>query len=271
MIVVTGATGNVGRPLVEALLAAGEPVTAVSRGAAELPEGAVHVRADLAEPATLKAAFEGADRLFLLTRDQGLDLAPVLEVAAAAGIVRVVLLSSQRAVTRDDRSQQALEAAVTESGLEWTILRPSGFHSNAFLWAEPVRTARAIAAPFGDVGLPFIDPADIAAVAAKALTEDGHAGRRYTLTGPAPVSPREQAAAIGAAIGEPVAFEELTRDEAFARFTRFWPAEVVEGALETLGNPTEAEREVGGEVERLLGRPPVAFATWAERNAAAFR
>jgi uncharacterized protein YbjT (DUF2867 family) len=271
MIVVTGATGNVGRPLVELLVAVGEPVTAVSRGEAEFPAGVRHVRADLAEPESLKPAFDGADRLFLLTRDPELDVVPVLDAAKAAGIGRVILLSSQRTMTRLDPSQNVFEPAVIDSGLEWTILRPGGFHSNAFLWAEPVRERRAVAAPFGDVGLPHIDPADIAAVAAKALTEDGHAGQAYTLTGPALVTPREQVAAVAEAIGEPVAFQEMTRDEAFAMFTQFWPAAVVEGTLETLGAPTAAELEVSGEVERLLGRPATAFAAWAKRNAAAFR
>lgn len=271
MIVITGATGNVGRPLVEALLEAGEAVTAVSRGEAAFPAGIAHVRADLAEPESLKPAFEGADRLFLLTRDPELDVVPVLDAAKAAGIGRVVLLSSQRTVTRLDPSQNVFEAAVIESGLEWTILRPGGFHSNAYLWAEPVRGQRAVAAPFGDVGLPHIDPADIAAVAAKALTEDGHAGQAYTITGPELVTPREQVEAIAEAVGEPIAFTELTRDEAFAMFTQFWPAEVVAGTLETLGAPNEAERQVSGEVERLLGRPAATFADWAKRNAAAFR
>jgi uncharacterized protein YbjT (DUF2867 family) len=123
MIVVTGATGNVGRPLVEALAAAGEKVVAVSRSEAEFPAGVLHRKADLADPASLKLAFEGADRLFLLTRDQALDLPPVLEAARAAGIGRVVLLSSERVATRPDPSLRVFEDAVIESGLEWTMLR----------------------------------------------------------------------------------------------------------------------------------------------------
>jgi uncharacterized protein YbjT (DUF2867 family) len=271
MIAVTGATGNVGRPLVELLLAKGEKVTAVSRGAADFPAGVAHVHADLAKPESLRPAFEGADRLFLLTRDSDLDLVPVLDAAAAAGIRRVVLLSSQRAETRNDESQAVYENAVKASGLEWTFVRPGAFHSNAFMWAESVRGDRAIAAPFGDTGLRLIDPADIAAVAALALTEDGHAGQAYTITGPAAVSPREQAAAIAEAIGEPVRFTELTRDEAFAMFNRFWPADIVEGALDALGSPNAAELEPNSEVERLTGRPATSFADWAKRNAAAFR
>ena len=271
MIVVTGATGNVGRPLIAALVAAGEPVRAVSRGEAEFPPGVRHVQADLAEPGTLPEAFAGADRLFLLTRDPDLDLAPVLEAAEAAGIGRVVLLSSERAVTRPDEATQAFEKAVTASSLEWTILQPGGFASNAFLWAEPIRNSRTVLAPFGDVGLPVIDPADIAAVAALALTSDGHAGRAYLLTGPALITPRGQAEAIAAAIGEPVAFFEQTREEAREQLLQFWPAEVVDGSLDVIGSPNEAEQEISGEVERLLGRPATPYADWAKRNAPAFQ
>jgi uncharacterized protein YbjT (DUF2867 family) len=271
MIVVAGATGNVGRPLVAALAAAGESVIAVSRGEAEFPAGVVHRKADLAEPDTLGAAFAGADRLFLLIRDMALDVRPAVKAAAAAGIGRIVLLSSEIAHTRKDDSQLAFEDAVRESGLEWTILRPGGFASNAFLWTEEVRQHRSITAPFGDVGHPLIDPLDIAEVAAAALTEDGHTGQTYLLSGPALVSPREQAAAIGAAIGEPVAFIEQSRAEAREELLQFWPADIVDVSLEVMGNPNAEELRLTGEVERILGRPATSFAAWAERNAAAFR
>jgi uncharacterized protein YbjT (DUF2867 family) len=271
MIVVTGATGNVGRPLVETLIAAGEAVTAVSRGEAAFPDGAVHRRADLADPPSLKIAFEGADRLFLITRDQDLDVRPVLDAAAAAGIGRVVLLSSERVATRPEPELRVFEDAVIASGLEWTMLRPGGFASNATLWAEPVRRHRMVTAPFGDVGLPVIDPLDIAEVGAAVLTEDGHAGQAYLLTGPELITPRGQAAAIAAAIGEPVTFVEQTRAEAREQLLQFWPAEVVDGSLDVIGSPNAAEQKISGEVERLLGRPAGTFANWAKRNADAFR
>jgi uncharacterized protein YbjT (DUF2867 family) len=271
MITVTGATGNIGRPLVAALAAAGEQVNTVSRGEAESTEYVTHYRADLSEPATLKSALDGAAALFLLTRDPALDLDPVLAEAAAAGVGRVVLVSSIRTVSRGDLSQQGFEGAVRNSGLDWTILRPGAFHSNAAgLWGERIRGERMVKAPFGDVAHPAIDPADIAAVAAKALTEDGHAGESYAITGPAAISPREQTAAIAEAIGETVRFVEQTRDEAFAAFSRIWPPEVVEGTLTVMGDPNEVERRVTGEVERLLGRPATSFGDWAKRNAAAF-
>jgi uncharacterized protein YbjT (DUF2867 family) len=276
MIVVTGATGNVGRTLVRSLAGAGESVTAVARHVtdAEVPPGVRAVAADLAEPAGLRAAFEGAEALFLLVA--GADPAGVLAAARAAGVGRVVLLSSQGAGTRPEvyRHPVLFEAAVRESGLEWTVLRSGGLDSNAYAWAESVRTGRRAAAPFGDVALPFVDPDDVAAVAAAVLRRSGagaHAGATYTLTGPAPTTPRERAASIAAVLGEPVHFTEQTREQAREQMSRFMPLPVVEGTLAVLGAPTAREQQVSPDVERLLGRAPGSFAAWAERNAAAFR
>ncbi|MEU1478234.1 NAD(P)H-binding protein [Streptomyces sp. NPDC005760] len=274
MIVVTGATGNVGRPLVRALLAAGERVTAVSRrGPDELPAGVRHHQADLAEPRTLKPALDGAEALFLLTSGdflaQGGDLDAVLDVVRAGGVRRVVLLSSQGVGTGDHPSGP--EDAVRRSGVEWTMLRPAGFHSNTLRWAGAVRGGRTVAAPFGDVALPTVDPDDIAEVAAVALREPGHAGQVYELTGPAPVSPRQQAAAIGEALGEPVRFVEQSRAEARAEMVRFMPEPIVDATLDMLGDPSPGLRHVSQDVERVLGRSPRTFAEWATRNADAFR
>ncbi|WP_460442075.1 NAD(P)H-binding protein [Amycolatopsis stemonae] len=259
MIVVTGATGNVGRPLVQALTAAGEEVRAVSRRGP--------TTGDLADAASLRPAFEGASAVFLLLPpDFRGDLEPVLEHAAGA---RVVLLSSQGVGT--GRHPSFFEDAVRGSSPEWTVLRPSGFASNALQWAESVRASREVAAPFADVALPVIDPADIAEVAAAALRDPSHHGRTYELTGPAAVTPREQAAAIGTALGEPVRFVPRTREEARSVMLGFMPAEVAEATLDILGSPTEAEQRVSPDVERVLGRPPRPFADWAARNAAAFK
>ncbi|SDY75152.1 Uncharacterized conserved protein YbjT, contains NAD(P)-binding and DUF2867 domains [Saccharopolyspora shandongensis] len=273
MIVVTGATGNVGRPLVQSLVEAGEEVTAVSRriAAQDVPAGVRHQQADLADPAGLKAAVDGATALFLLTSGDfagtGGSLDTVLEVARAGGVRRVVLLSSQGVST--GHHPPVFEDAVKRSGLEWTLLRPGNFASNAFQWAETVRTQRAIAAPFGDVGLPAVHPADIAEVAAVALRDARHAGHSYALTGPAPITPRQQAAAIGEALGEPVRFVEQTRAEAKAQMIRYMPEPVVDSTLDILGTPGSLQ-QVSPDVERLLGRPARTFAEWAASNNAAF-
>lgn len=193
-------------------------------------------------------------------------LEPVLDQIAGA---RVVLLSSQGVGT--GRHPSVFEDAVRKSGREWTILRPGGFASNALQWAESVRSSRTLSAPFGDVGLPLVDPSDIAAVAAAALVNASHAGRTYELTGPALVTPRDQAAAIGEALGEPVRFLSQTRSEAFSVMSGFMPAEVAEATLDILGTPFPAEQRVSPDVSRVLGRPPRPFSEWAARTAVAFK
>ncbi|MGW2051654.1 NAD(P)H-binding protein [Streptomyces sp. NPDC001858] len=281
MFVVTGATGNVGRSLVQALAAAGAQVTATSRGIsdADVPESVQYTRADLVDPESLRPVFDGADALFLQSGGPSAHLLSpqdILDVAKAGGVGRVVLLSSQGVATRPHSAShgdlgRSIEDAVRQSGMDWTILRPGGFNSNAYAWAESVRARRTAAAPFADIGLPTIDPDDIAEVAAAALREDGHAGQTYELTGPALSTPRQRAEAIAEALGEPVRFIEQTRDEAHAQMLRFMPEPVVETTLTILGEPTLAEQRISPDVERLLGRAPRTFADWAQRHIAAFR
>ncbi|WP_030723742.1 SDR family oxidoreductase [Streptomyces sp. NRRL S-237] len=279
MIVVTGATGNVGRPLTRALAEAGERVTAVSRHRAELPDGVRHLSADLAEPAGLTAALVGAKALFLLLSG---DLhtpearpADIIDLAASCGVRRVVLLSSQGVATRplgpSRVAMRAVEDALRDSGMDWAVLRPGGFASNAFAWAESVRTRGTVAAPFGDVGVPVVDPADIAEVAAACLLDDQHTGRVYELTGPEVITPRQQAAAIAAALDSPVRFHELTRDEARAGMTRFVGIELADDTLDIISAPNPAELRISPDVERVVGRGPHSFHDWVARNVAAFR
>ena len=230
------------------------------------------VRGDLAEAESLKPALDGADAVFLLTAAgflAGGDLGKVMEVVKAAGVERVVLLSSQGVGTK--RHPADLEEAVTRSGLGWTMLRPGNFASNALQWAESIRTQRTMAAPFADVALPAVDPDDIAEVAAAALRDPSHAGHVYTLTGPAAISPRQQAKAIAQAVGEAVQFVELSRDEAKSRMLTYMPEPVVEATLGALGTPTLAEQEVSPDVENVLARPPRTFTDWVTRNLHAFK
>ncbi|MFI2488906.1 NAD(P)H-binding protein [Promicromonospora kroppenstedtii] len=278
MIVITGATGNIGRPLVAELVRRGHDVAAVSRaGTAPLDDPRVRgVSADLAEPASLRAAVDGADAMFLLVPGSGghLDTERIIGVAADAGVRRLVLLSSLGAVTRAGSASHGplaeLEKRVQGSGLEWTLLRPADFASNALAWVPTVRSERAVHAPFGDVALPAVDPLDIAEVAAATLADDGHAGRAYVLTGPAAVSPRERTEALAGALGVPLTFAEQTREQARAEMLAYIPESVVDGTLAILGEPTAEEQLVSPDIEKVLGRPARAFADWARRNAAAF-
>jgi uncharacterized protein YbjT (DUF2867 family) len=279
MIVVTGATGNIGRPLTQALADTGRQVTAVSRHPASVPVGVRHLVADLADPTSLKPALAGAEALFLMLSGDlhGADARPadIIAEATASGVRRIVLLSTLGVVTRPFGqtriTMRELEDTLRASGPDWTILRPGGFASNALWWAESVRTRRVVAAPFGDVAVPILDPADIAEVAAAALVEDRHAGGVYALTGPEAISPRRQVEVLAAALGEPVRFQELTRAEAKAGMTQTMPPELADDTLDILGSPNPAELQISPDVERVLGRAPRTFADWATRNIAMFR
>ncbi len=279
MIVVTGATGNIGKPLTRALAEAGQEVTAVSRHTATVPDGVRHVVADLAQPASLTPALTGAKALFLLLSGDlhapDSNPADIIRAADTAGVRRIVLLSTQGVSTRPFGAtriaMRTLEDVLRNSTLEWTILRPGGFASNALWWSESVRTQRVVAAPFGDVGVPIIDPTDIAEVAAAGLLTDQHTGATYELTGPEVITPRAQAEAIATALGTPIHFHHLTRAEAKSAMSQAMPPELAEDTLTILGAPTPEELRISPDVERVLGRAPRTFAEWAERNVAAFR
>jgi len=277
MIAVIGATGNVGRPLVRVLAAAGEQVVAISRHAVPSPGAHVeHRSADLADPPTLGDALRGAEAMFLLVAGAGDQLDPqaILGAAREAGVRRVVLVSSIGAKTRpvavSHEPLRRFEAEVQRAGVAWTILRPGGFDSNALGWVPGVRAERTVAAPFADVGIPLVDPDDIAEVAAAALRGD-HAARIYELTGPERISPREQANVLAATIDAPLRFVEQTRAEATAVWTRFMPPLIVETTLDALGQPTADELRISPDIANVLGRAPRNFAAWAARNAAAYR
>ncbi|MFD7700900.1 NAD(P)H-binding protein [Streptomyces caelestis] len=281
MIVVTGATGTIGRTLVPLLAERGEDVVAVSRRPRPegLPADVRHARADVGDSASMRPVLDGADALFLLLggelNGRGESPNALIDAATDAGIKRIVLLSSQINSTRPQAPShtrlRAFETAVRASGADFTLLRPGGFASNALAWAEPVRARRTVFAPFGDVALPVVDPADIAAVAAAALHEEGHAGRTYELTGPEAISPRRQVAVISHALGEEVAFVELSRDQARAHMAQFMPEEVIDGTLDILGAPLPAEQAVSPDVESVLGRPASPFGAWVARTLPAFR
>lgn len=273
-IAVTGATGQVGSALAAELSAAGHDVVGLARGIGSAPAESAGYRTrtvDLDDVEGFARAVAGADAVFLLATGSHPD--ELVAKAIATGVRHFVLLSSQGAGTRPDAyaTAAAYESAVRESGAGWTILRPSGFASNAFGWAESVRRNGAVFAPFGDVALPVIDPLDIAESAAAVLASPGdRVGEIYELTGPAAVTPREQTDAIAKAIGRSLDFAELSHDDALRTLSAVMPVAVAEATLGILGDPTESERTPSPDVRRLLGRPATSFADWATRNAGAF-
>jgi uncharacterized protein YbjT (DUF2867 family) len=282
MILVTGATGNIGRDLVRALDAKGAFVRVLVRDrgrAAALPERAERAVADLGEPATLPPAFAGADRLFLLTPGIGTDhAANAVAAAQAAGVRHIVHLSSTNVLGDPmpamGRWHHEREELIRASGVPATFLRPTGFMLNALEWAATIREEGYVIDPIGPGRHASIDTADIADVAAAVLTEDGHEGREYALTGDEALTVAEQAQIIARTIGREIKVRTAATPAEAVRF-RFpdgappaLAAALVEGyaimRADTVGLRTDT-------VERLLGRPPRTFADWCARNAGAFR
>ncbi|WP_040823430.1 NAD(P)H-binding protein [Nocardia jiangxiensis] len=277
MILVTGATGTVGRAVVDHLLASGVPVRALTRRpeTAALPEGVDVVRGDPADPNSVDGVMAGVDRVFLLTT--GPDLAAhdatLARAAADAGVSHVVKLSSGR--TGDPAADDPIptwhragEQAVRASGVAWTMLRPLGFMSNALHWAGTVRTQDTVRAPFGQGRIAVIDPEDIAAVATVVLTESGHDGRIRTLSGPEPLSPADQTAILAEVLDRPLRYAETTPSEARAGLLGADLDETMADAVMALrATALEAFTSVvHPDVEEITGRAPRTFRDWARAH-----
>jgi uncharacterized protein YbjT (DUF2867 family) len=273
VIVVTGATGNVGGELVRALAARGDAaVRAVARrpDPAAFPPGVEMVAADLAEPASLRPALDGARGLFLLG---GFATPRLLATVREAGVDHVVVLTSRCVVGgRPDNAITGMwldaEAAVRASGLAWTILRPSGFHSNALRWLPQLQAGDLVEAPWPEVAIASIDPADIAAVAAVALTDPGHAGTAPTLSGPQALTPADQVAVLADVLGRPLRYEPLSDDEARAGMAADTPAPFVDALFRFFSDGEYDDTPVVDTVRALTGREPRTFEQWARAHVA---
>jgi len=276
MIVVTGATGNVGGAVVRALAGAGQPVRALVRPGKEpaLPAGVEAAPGDLNQPDTLGPALSGARGLFLLP---GYDnVAATLALARASGVERVVLLSGGSVVGGEmsnavSRYMMLSERAVRESGLAWTFLRPAAFMTNAFEWLPQLRTGDVVRAPFAGVRIASIDPDDIAAVAAVALTSDGHAGQAYALSGPESLLPADRLRVLGEVLGRDLRLDPEPDGEARARMLTEMPERYVDAFFRFYVDGTLDESVVRPTVEQVVGRPPRTFREWAVAHADAFR
>ncbi|OKJ58711.1 NAD(P)H-binding protein [Streptomyces sp. CB02115] len=266
-ILVLGSTGKTGRRVVARLRATG---TTTVRPASRSGE----VRFDWTLPDTWEPALAGAGALYLVAPD---DPSPVKEFvtrAEASGVRRFVVLSGhgiEHAGEGFGRGMAVAEDAVRETGAEWTLLRPNNFFQNfdEDLWRDPLRAGR-LALPIGDVPEPFVDADDVAAVAVAVLTEDGHAGRTYELSGPRALTFAGAAETIARAAGRPVRYEELTSEAYRAELlAQGWP----EAAADSLGAMFALHRaghsaEVTDGVRRVLGREAADLEPWARRIAA---
>jgi uncharacterized protein YbjT (DUF2867 family) len=280
MILVTGATGNIGRDLIQLLLDKGQSVRALTRDPkrAGLPAGVDVRAADLSNPGSLSGLFDGVDKAFLLVHIPGepAQAGNFLRGAKAGGVRHVVLLSSmstERVIPGDavGGGHRELEREVLASGIPATILRPGTFDSNVLMWADQVRTQNVVRGMSFAPAAP-IDPQDIAAVAAVVLTQPGHEGKTYALTGPERIGAEEQLRVIGEVLGKRLRFEPLPM-EVLREFVR--------KSSEGHGDPDATIRAVSSPevpwanprptVRELIGREPRTFRQWAQAHAGAFR
>jgi uncharacterized protein YbjT (DUF2867 family) len=280
VILVTGATGRVGRLVVNELLRAGASARALTRRPehAALPAGVEVVPGDLTVPASLDAALDGAVTVFLVWTAAPAT-APAVIARLAAKTRRVVYLSAPHQTPHPFFQQPnpmrdlhvEIERLLAAASLEVTVLRPAMFASNALHWWAPqIRDGDVVRWPYADAETAPVDVRDIVAVTARTLIDRHHAGGDYVLTGPESLSQAAQVHAIGDAIGRPLRFEELSPDEFRRETSGTWPSGVAEMLLgawrATLGRPAF----VTSAVQEILGSPPRTFYQWAADHAPAF-
>ena len=261
MILVTGATGNVGREVVNLLLDSGEKVAAVTRNpaTAALPGGAHVVGGDPSRPKTLTSALSGVEAILLSSRALGDATAELLALAAEQGVQRTVLLSALTVEHgggyRHFAEQfKSVEDAVKASGLQWTFLRCTDFASNTRVWAPQIRSTGIVRGAYGDAATSTIHERDIAAVGVRALVNSAHAGHSYLLTGPQSLTQRDKVRIIGEAIGKQLSWEEISPQQVRqAMIARGVPEDVPDRMLGYLADRIQQPGPSSDTVEQVLG------------------
>lgn len=272
MILVTGSTGNAGSAVVRALLAAGADVRALVRSddrLSALPDGAEGAVGDLNKPESLP--LDGVSAVFLLSGYDGLPDA--LQRLDAAGVERVVLLSSSAApLDLPDNAvaayHRASEEAVRSSGLPWTFLRPNSFMTNTLEWAPQLRAGDTVEGPWPEVRVATIDPDDIGAVAAAALTSPGYEGQTHRLSGPESLLPAERLAILGRVLGRELSFEGWSDERSRKELGKQMPDEYVDAFYEFFADGALDESEVLPTVREVTGTEPRSFEQWAAAHIA---
>ncbi|GGS36197.1 nucleotide-diphosphate-sugar epimerase [Streptomyces parvus] len=281
---VIGSTGNLGREVVDGLVAAGAAPRALSRrqgvpdeGAERVPGGVEGVVGDLRDPAMLEAALTGVRSVFLVWPFLTTEHAPAVLDAIGRHARRVVYVSSsgvdRTAGRQTDPIRQLhadMEELIEKSEVEWTVLRADTFASNARGWAAQIRAGDVVRGP-DSAATAVIDERDIAAVAVRALTEDGHGGATYVLTGPHVLSRTEQVRAIGDAVGRPLRFEAVPPDVARERMLADGRPPALVDALLAGAEARQASELITTTVEDITGAPARTFARWAADRVDVFR
>jgi uncharacterized protein YbjT (DUF2867 family) len=275
MILITGATGNVGSELIAALLPAqAGHIRVLTRNPGPVfPDGTQKVVADLAD-SDLAPVLDDVHAVFLLT--DGLNIAAhdhrLIAAAQQAGVERIVKLSV-RSVGHDATDpitamHRAGEDAIRDSGIGWTFLRPTAYMSNALNWAPMIAADQVVHHPFALGRAAVVDPADIAAVAAACLTDDGHYHRIYELTGPEPLSPPDQVAILSQVLGRDLRYAEADPADMLAQMVSYgMPEELAHAVVEQFRSTLEPfNSEPTGDITTVTSRPARRFTDWAQAH-----
>ncbi len=278
-VLLTGATGKVGQEVLKALKQTGATIKAAVRDLAKAESlGVEGVKFDFDEKATWASALGGVDALYLVTppfhpREVEIGKA-IVDAAVAAGVQKIVKLSAMGAENADAFAHKAVDAYVAQAGVDYTILKPSFFMQNFnMMHAETIRGAAAfyLAAADGKTG--FVDTRDIAAVAAKALTEPGHEKAEYVLTGSEAIDHHRVAELLSEAAGRPIKYVAISEQDAIAGMKQAgMPENGIEALTVLMGFVRAGYTAVTTEdVKKVLGRAPISFAQYAQDYAAAFK
>jgi uncharacterized protein YbjT (DUF2867 family) len=265
-ILVTGATANVGRMVVDELLALGARdvrAVTVDPERAALPGGVEVAHGFVGRPSSLRTALEGVDVMYLAPHIPTVH--EVCRMAREAGVTRIVDLAG----AKGDHWQQ-IEDGVEASGVPWTHLEPGEFMANSTLWADQIRAGDEVRDGYADSANAAIAQEDIAAVAARVLIDPGHEGKSYELTGPETLTRRQKVEAIGRALGRELRYIELSHDEAVDQLRPIMGEHAewyLQGAATLVDHPQPAVDTVA----RVLGRPATTYENWARTHAALFR
>ncbi|MGW5363951.1 NmrA family NAD(P)-binding protein [Actinopolymorpha pittospori] len=265
-ILVTGATGSVGRLVVDHLLAAGATdVRALTKNPfkAALPAGVEVVEGYIGKPETLPPALDGVERMYLAPLTE--TAREVAAMAKAAGVQHIVDLAGP-----EGNWWHSIEVAVEESGVAWTHLDAGEFMENTTIWADQIRRTGMVRDAYPDAANAPIAMDDIAAVAATVLLEDGHLGRAYELTGPETLSRTDLLSRISAALGREIPFVAVSHEQAVELLTPSM-GEFAEWYVSGWAGLKEHPQAAVPTVAEVTRRPATTFAEWATRNAGQFR
>ncbi len=280
-VLVTGATGNTGRALVAALIGRGTPVRAMTRAAADssrLPDGVPTAVADFDDLASIASALDGAEQAYLVTPSSERAEAQqrlFADLAVKAGVRHLVVLSQlgadEQSPVRFLRYHGAVERHVRDLGIAYTFLRPNLFFQGLLAFARSIKAESRFYAPIGDARISAVDVRDIAAVAAVALTEPGHDGATYTLTGPAAITHAEIAAALTAALGRDITFTDVPPLAFADSLQGLLPPWQIQGLLEDYAHYRRGEAaSVSAAVAEVTGRPATDIRQFARDYARMF-